>query len=148
MKKSSIFECMKGLKRVGKTWKTKKNLEVRKLTGQMKIVHFWFSWTRSNSEPALLFGNTGKVTRGCSSEKTWTLAWYLDLSSWQSPCSRRARCPGVFGQKIDNEIQGHMTTILQSIPEEEFQKCFEQYKHRLTKCICAQGDYFEGDSNH
>jgi hypothetical protein len=31
-------------------------------------------------------------------------------------------------------IQGHATTILQSIPEEEFQKCFELYKHRLTKC--------------
>jgi hypothetical protein len=26
-------------------------------------------------------------------------------------------------------IQGHVTTILQSIPEEEFQKCFEQCKH-------------------
>jgi hypothetical protein len=33
-------------------------------------------------------------------------------------------------------------------PEEEFQKCFEQWKHRLTKCIGTQGDYFEGDSNH
>jgi hypothetical protein len=38
------------------------------------------------------------------------------------------------------DIQGHATTILQSIPEEEFQKCFEQCKHRLTKCIGAQGD--------
>jgi hypothetical protein len=46
------------------------------------------------------------------------------------------------------DIQGHATTILKSIPEEEFQKCFEQCKHRLTKCIGAQGDYFEGDSNH
>jgi hypothetical protein len=26
-------------------------------------------------------------------------------------------------------IQGHATTILQSIPEEEFQKCLEQCKH-------------------
>jgi transposase len=33
------------------------------------------------------------------------------------------------------DIQGHATTILQSIPEEEFQKCFEQWKHRLTKCM-------------
>jgi hypothetical protein len=46
------------------------------------------------------------------------------------------------------DIQGHATTIPQSIPEEGFQKCFEQWKHRLTKCIGAQGDYFEGDSNH
>jgi hypothetical protein len=47
-----------------------------------------------------------------------------------------------------SDIQGHATTILKSIPEEEFQKCFEQWKHRLTKFIGAQGDYFEGDSNH
>jgi hypothetical protein len=26
------------------------------------------------------------------------------------------------------DIQGHATTILQSIPEDEFQKCFEQWK--------------------
>jgi hypothetical protein len=26
-------------------------------------------------------------------------------------------------------IQGHATTILKSIPEEEFQKCFKQWKH-------------------
>jgi hypothetical protein len=46
------------------------------------------------------------------------------------------------------DIQGHSTTILHSIPEEKFQKCFEQCKHELTKCTGAQGDYFEGDSNH
>jgi hypothetical protein len=46
------------------------------------------------------------------------------------------------------DIQGHVTTILQNIPEEEFLKCFEQCKHRLTECIGAQGDYFEGDINH
>jgi histone-lysine N-methyltransferase SETMAR len=46
------------------------------------------------------------------------------------------------------DIQGHATTSLQSIPEEEFQKCFEQCKHQLTKCTGTQGDYFEDDSNH
>jgi hypothetical protein len=45
-------------------------------------------------------------------------------------------------------IQGLATTILKSIPEKEFQKCFEQWKQRLTKCIGAQGDYFEDDSIH
>jgi hypothetical protein len=48
----------------------------------------------------------------------------------------------------NSDIQGHATTILKSIPEEELQKCFEQWKHQLTKCIGAQGDYFKGDSNH
>jgi transposase len=46
------------------------------------------------------------------------------------------------------DIQGHATTILHNIPEEKFQKCFEQWKHRFTKCIGVQGDYSEGDSNH
>jgi hypothetical protein len=46
------------------------------------------------------------------------------------------------------DIQGHAMTILKSIPEEEFQKCFEQCKHRLTNFISVQGDYFKGDSNH
>jgi hypothetical protein len=46
------------------------------------------------------------------------------------------------------DIQGHVTAILQSIPEEVFQKCLEQWKHQLTKCTGAQGDYFKGDSNH
>jgi hypothetical protein len=33
-------------------------------------------------------------------------------------------------QFSDNaNILGHATTLLQSIPEEEFQKCFEQFKH-------------------
>jgi hypothetical protein len=61
-----------------------------------KDCSLWVSWTWSNSELALSFGDTGKVTWGCSSEKNWTLAWRLDLASWQRPCSWRARCPGVF----------------------------------------------------
>jgi hypothetical protein len=35
------------------------------------------------------------------------------------------------------DIQGHAMTNLWSIPEEEFQKCFEQWKHRFTKCTGA-----------
>jgi hypothetical protein len=47
------------------------------------------------------------------------------------------------------DIQGYVTTILQSMPEEEFQKCFELCKLQLTRCTTgAQGDYFKGDSNH
>jgi hypothetical protein len=46
------------------------------------------------------------------------------------------------------DVQEHATTVPQSIPEEGFQICFEQCKHLLTKCIGAQGDYFEGDSSH
>jgi hypothetical protein len=31
------------------------------------------------------------------------------------------------------------------IPQQEFQKCFQQWQHRTAKCISAQGEYFEGD---
>jgi hypothetical protein len=33
------------------------------------------------------------------------------------------------------------------IPENDFQDCFRQWHHRLTKCIASQGEYFEGDSS-
>jgi histone-lysine N-methyltransferase SETMAR len=51
------------------------------------------------------------------------------------------------GHRFSNiaDIQGHVMTILQTISKEEFQKCFEQCKHRLTECVGAQGDYFEGN---
>jgi hypothetical protein len=64
--------------------------------------------------------------------------------SWLFPKLKTALKGHRFSDIVD--IQGHATTILQSIPEEEFQKCFELCKHRLTKCIGAQGDYFKGDS--
>jgi hypothetical protein len=64
----------------------------------------WVSWTKSNSELVLSVGNIGRVTWGCSSERTWNLAWCLDLTSWQCPCSWRSRSPGVLGQTIGNEI--------------------------------------------
>lgn len=44
-------------------------------------------------------------------------------------------------------IQKHVTKILKSILE-EFQKCFEQWQHNLTKYIMVQGDYSEGDNNY
>jgi hypothetical protein len=65
---------------------------------------------------------------------------------WLFPKLKNALKSHRFSDTAD--IQGHAMTILQSIPEEEFQKCFEQCKHQPTKCIGAQEDYFEGDSNH
>jgi histone-lysine N-methyltransferase SETMAR len=36
------------------------------------------------------------------------------------------------------DIQGHATSILNRIPKEEFQKCFEQWKHRLSELVCKE----------
>jgi len=46
-----------------------------------------------------------------------------------------------------SDIQCNMKTLLQGILENDFQDCFRQWHHRLTKCIASQGEYFEGNSN-
>ena len=37
------------------------------------------------------------------------------------------------------------TVELKSIPKEAFAGCFQQWRHRWSKCVESQGDYFEGD---
>jgi hypothetical protein len=46
------------------------------------------------------------------------------------------------------DIQHNMTTLLRGITENDFQDCFRQWHHHLTKCIASHGEYFEGDSSH
>lgn len=41
-----------------------------------------------------------------------------------------------------------MTTILKSVREEGFQKCFEQWKQHLPKCAPAWQDNLKGDSDY
>jgi hypothetical protein len=36
---------------------------------------------------------------------------------------------------------------VRDIPENDFQDCFRERHHRLTKCIASQGEYFEDDSS-
>jgi hypothetical protein len=38
------------------------------------------------------------------------------------------------------DIQYNVITLLRGIPENDFQDCFRQWHHRLTKCIASQGD--------
>jgi len=46
-----------------------------------------------------------------------------------------------------SDIQRNVKTLLRGIPENDFQDCFWQWHHRLTKCTASQGEYFEGDSS-
>ncbi|KAJ4426506.1 hypothetical protein ANN_27320, partial [Periplaneta americana] len=46
------------------------------------------------------------------------------------------------------EIMRNATTELNTIPKEDFQRCFRQWKDRWAKCVQAQGAYFEGDYGH
>ena len=46
-----------------------------------------------------------------------------------------------------SDIQRNVKKLLQGIPENDFQDCFQQWHHRLTKCVASQREYFEGKSS-
>ena len=43
------------------------------------------------------------------------------------------------------DIQRSVTQVLNDIPQDAFQECYKQWKHRWKTCVRAQGTYFEGD---
>jgi hypothetical protein len=45
----------------------------------------------------------------------------------------------------DIEDVEEVTTALKAVPQQQFQKCFQQWQHHWAKCIAAQGEYIEGD---
>jgi hypothetical protein len=183
MKKLRVFEWHKRFKEGREHVKDNERLDARKLTGQMKTVHFEFleqGQTMNQHCYLEILARFREAVRRRRPE-LWPDAWILhhdnalahdmlavreflakksimkldhpphlpDLAPcnfWLFPKLKTALKGHRFSDIAD--IQGHAMTILQSIPEEELQKCFEQCKHRLTKYTGAQGDYFEGDSNH
>jgi hypothetical protein len=42
------------------------------------------------------------------------------------------------------DIMRNTTAQLYMIPQEAFQKCFQQWQDRWKNCVHYQGDYFEG----
>jgi len=64
---------------------------------------------------------------------------------WLFPKLKNALKGQIFADLSD--IQRNVKTLLLGIPENDFQDCFWQWHHRLTKCIASQGEYFEGDSS-
>jgi hypothetical protein len=51
------------------------------------------------------------------------------------------------GSRFDSceDIMQNATKELRSLPEEDFQKFFQQWKERWAKCVESQGTYFEVD---
>jgi transposase len=51
------------------------------------------------------------------------------------------------GHRFDSieEIQAESEKALKTIPEIDFNNCFEDWKKRWHRCIVSEGDYFEGD---
>jgi hypothetical protein len=43
------------------------------------------------------------------------------------------------------DIKKNVTMALKAIPQQKFQKCFQQWQHHWAKCTAAQGEYFKGD---
>jgi len=46
---------------------------------------------------------------------------------------------------IMEDIKSNATAELRRIPKEAFHRCFQQWQDRWSKCVCAQGSYFESD---
>jgi hypothetical protein len=51
------------------------------------------------------------------------------------------------GKNYFDGIQLHVVKEIKTIPHHQFQKYSEQWKHRLSKWIDAQGDYIKDDSS-
>jgi hypothetical protein len=45
------------------------------------------------------------------------------------------------------DIQKNVTRALKAIPQQEFQKCFQQWQHHWAKWIAAQREYLELESS-
>jgi primosomal protein N'' len=50
-----------------------------------------------------------------------------------------------FHDTEDIKKKKNVTTALKAIPQQEFQKRFQQWQHRWAKCRAAKGEHFEGD---
>jgi hypothetical protein len=53
------------------------------------------------------------------------------------------------GQRFEtaSDTQKESQAVLNSIKENDFHGAFEAWKKRWDRCICSQGDYFEGESS-
>ena len=51
------------------------------------------------------------------------------------------------GRHFDDidDISSNTTAVLNAIPQNQFQNCFEGWTRRWHRCIASQGEYFEGD---
>ena len=44
-----------------------------------------------------------------------------------------------------DDIRSNRTAALKTIPQNQFQNCFEGWTRHWHRCIASQGEYFEGD---
>ena len=46
------------------------------------------------------------------------------------------------------EIQAQSQAVLNTLRENDFQKCFKNWQRRWDRCQASEGEYFEGDAGH
>jgi hypothetical protein len=63
---------------------------------------------------------------------------------WLFP-ERESALKGRRYQDTADDILKNVTRALKAIPQQQFQKCFQQWQHRRAMCIAILGEYFEGD---
>ncbi|GFV57788.1 hypothetical protein TNCV_3071671 [Trichonephila clavipes] len=44
------------------------------------------------------------------------------------------------------EVQAEMENLLKGLPKTSFQNCYQQWQHRMQKCVNVKGNYIEGDT--
>ena len=53
------------------------------------------------------------------------------------------------GKRFDSieDIQANTASVLNTLEKKKFQECFQKWKHRWSRCVQSEGDYFEGDAS-
>ncbi|GFS87306.1 hypothetical protein TNCV_2479461 [Trichonephila clavipes] len=44
------------------------------------------------------------------------------------------------------KVQAKTENLLKGLGKKSFQKCYQQWEHRMQKCVNAEGNYLEGDT--
>jgi transposase len=118
----------------------KENLETRKISAKM-ILH-------SDNAPAHDALRFRDFLATNSIKKMDHPPYSPDLAPcdfWLFPKLKTALKGQTFADLSD--IHRNVKTLLRGISENDFQDCFRQWHHRLTKCIASQGEYLEDDSS-
>ena len=49
-------------------------------------------------------------------------------------------------QDFIESLQKNVTNMLETIPVEGFQRCYQEWEQSFDRCVPAQANYFEGDN--
>ena len=94
--------------------------------------------------------HTALSVRRYLASQGWTMVTHAPYSPDLAPCDfflfprMKRDLKGMIFEDVE-EVKSTSQAALQGISIDEFQRCFEQWKNRLDKCVATNGEYFEGD---